>query len=198
MRPLHFALFISLLLGIGQARVFAQSDKPQPATASSPAAVALLDNAIKTLSRPEGIDVQFHQEILGPSEPVVIQGHVVTAANDHVLADLQFRQVHRSTQLKMYCDGNMFHRIEVINQHQTITSYPLKELRDVLDRLAISETERVVREDVEKEQRGIHALDGLSALLKDLRQRTIFGEPKTGTLDMPQKKSVPVKIIEGT
>jgi hypothetical protein len=190
-------LFLSFLLGTSQGGVFAQTNKPQPSPTSSAAAVALLDNAIKTFSRPEGIDVQFHQEILGPTEPVIIEGRVVTAANDHLMADLEFRQVHRAARLKMYCDGNLFHRIEVINDHRAITSYPLKELRDVLDRLAVSETERVVREDVEKEQRGIHGLDGVAALLRDVKERTIFGEPKAGTLDLLQKKGVSVKIIEG-
>lgn len=198
MRSLHLALFIPFLLGIGQGRVFGQSDKPRPSSTSSSAATALLDNAIKTLSRPEGIDVQFHQEILGQSESVLIDGHVITAANDHVMADLQFHQVHRTAHLKMYCDGKMFHRIEVINQHQTITSYPLKDLHDVLDRLAVSETERVVKEDVEKEQRGIHGLDGLAALLRDVKQRTIFAEPKVATLDLAQKKGMAVKVIEGS
>jgi hypothetical protein len=189
-------LFISFLLGACESRVFAQADKSQP-TPSSPAALALLDNALKTFTRPDGVDVQFHQEILGPSEPVIVHGRIVTAANDHVFAALEFHQVRRSAQLKMYCDGNMFHRIEVINEHRAITSYPLTELRGVLDRLAVSETERVVREDVEKEQRGIHGLDGLAALLRDVKQRAILGEPKAGTLDLPQKKGTPVKIVEG-
>jgi hypothetical protein len=196
MRPLHFALLLTGCLGFWQTRGFAQT-QPLNTNASALAANSLLNKAIQALSRPEGVEVHFRHELIGQTEPLIAVGRSITAANNHVFVELNVQQVRRTAQLKLYSDGSHFHRVETIDPAHMITSYPLKEMNEALDRLAVSETERIAREDVEKELRGVHGLDGLAAMVKDLKQRAVFTQPKSATIDLGNKKGVAVQVIEG-
>ncbi len=197
MRPLHLIILAHFCFLTWQTRVFAQTPAPEKPTASSPAAVALLDGAIKELTRPEGVDVRFHQEVFAPTQPVIVVGRSVTAPGKRVRIETEFKQVARSTKVKLLCDGTNFHRIESLFGQNSITTYTLKELQDEMEKLATTETEKVVKEDLEKEQQGMHGFEGVSALVKGLKTRMLYGEPKAATIDIAQKKAVAVQVIEG-
>ncbi|MFT3880841.1 MAG: hypothetical protein QM703_14415 [Gemmatales bacterium] len=197
MRSLYLTLFIALGLMAWQKGGFAQTP-PQPVvTVSAPAALALLDAAIKSLTRPEGVEVRFRQTIFGKSEPATFTGQSITAAGKRVYFDLKFRQLERHAQLKLLCDGETFHRLESLPDSNTITSYSIQELQDVIKKLATSETERVAMADLEKTQLGLHGFEGISAMITDLKTRMIFGEPAAATIDLPGKPKQSVKVIEG-
>lgn len=197
MRPLYITLFLILGLSFWQIRGFSQTP-PQPTISkSSPAALALLDDTIKTLTRPEGVDVQFHQTLFGLSEPATITGKSITAADKRVHIDLKFKQLQRESQLKLLSDGVMFYRLESILDNKTMTSYSIKELQTALDQLATSEAERVAKADVEKDQQGMHGFEGISAMISDLKRKMIFGEPTAASIDLPGKNKQAVKVIEG-
>jgi len=197
MRPLYLTLFLVLGLMNWQTRGFGQTPS-QPAVANSAqAANALIDAAIKSLTRPEGVAVQFQQTLFGRSEPATITGKAITAADKRVHFDLKFKQLQRQSQLKLLSDGVTFYRLESIPGSNTMTSYPLAELQSALNKLATSETERVAKEDVEREQLGMHGFEGISAMLSDLKKRMIFGEPVATTIDLPGKPKQAAKVIEG-
>lgn len=197
MRPSYLTLFLALSLMTWQKGGFAQT-VPQPVvTTSSPAALALLDASIKSLTRPEGVEVRFKQTAFGNSEPATLTGKSITAAGRKVHFDLQYQQVQRHAQLKLLSDGVTFHRLETIAGNNNIISYPLQELQDVMKKLATSETERVAMEDVEKTQLGLHGFEGISAMIIDLKRRMNFGDPTAATIDLPGKPAQAVKVIEG-
>lgn len=197
MRPSNFALLLSIALMIWQSRVFAQvPTTPAPAT-THPAALALLDTNLKTLTRSEGVEVRFQQTILGRGQPAVINGLSVTADQKRARVELNYKQVERTAHLKLLCDGTTFYRLELIDDQNSLITYSLKELQEALDHLATNETERVAKEDVEKEQQGMHGFEGVAALVKDLKVRMTFGEPVATTIDLPGKPKHPVKVIEG-
>lgn len=195
MRPLYFALFIISVCLTRQSGGYAQS--PGVAMAHHPAAQALLDNNIKLFTRPEGIEVDYQQIVLGRSQNAVINGRSITADKRKVHIDLEYKQVGRTARLKLLCDGNTFYRLETLPEQSTMVSYTLQELQTALDQLATNETERVARDDVEKEQTGIHGFAGISAALSDLKKRMIFSEPKATTLEVPGKDKLNVNMIEG-
>ncbi|HQR07580.1 MAG TPA: hypothetical protein PLN21_12200 [Gemmatales bacterium] len=197
MRSSYFTLFLAQILMMWQTGGFAQTPPQPTVTTSAPAALALLDATIKSLTRPEGVEVQFHQTVFGNSDPATLTGTSITAAGKKVYFDLKYQQVKRQAQLKLLCDGETFHRLESISDNNTIISYPVQELQDVMKKLATSETERVAMEDVEKTQLGLHGFEGISAMISDLKRRMIFGEPTSATIDLPGKPRQAVKVIEG-
>ncbi len=197
MRPSYFTLFLVLGLVTWQSRGFAQTPPPPVVTASTPAALALIDASIKSLTRSEGVDVQFQQTLFGISEPATMTGRSITAANKRVHIDLKFKQIRRESGLKLLSDGVTFYRLETIPDNNTMVTYSLQELQTVLDKLATSETERVAKEDVEKDQLGLHGFEGISAMISDLKRHMIFGEPSATTIDLPGKPKQAVKVIEG-
>lgn len=197
MRSSYFTLLLALSVMTWQTGGFAQN-APQPAaTTSAPAALALLDASIKSLTRSEGVEVQFQQTVYGTSEPATLTGKSITAAGKKVYFDLKYQQVQRQAHLKLLCDGETFHRLESISDSNTIISYAIEELQSVMKKLATSETERVAMEDVEKTQLGLHGFEGISAMISDLKRRMIFGEPIAATIDLPGKPKQAVKVIEG-
>lgn len=197
MRPLDFTLLLMLSLSCCETRVFGQTATPATPTSTAPAAAALLDASLKAMTRRDGVDIQFQQTIFGRSQPVVISGQSLTADSKRTRVELRFKQVERQAQVKLLCDGTTFYRIESVGPDQQIISYTLKDLQDALDKLATNETERVAKEDMEKEQQGMHGFDGIAAMVKDLKSRMNFSEPKPGTMTLTGKPDVAVKIIEG-
>lgn len=197
MRSSYFTLLLALSAMTWQTGVFAQTPPQPPVTTSAPAAHALLDASIKSLTRPEGVEVRFQQTVYGASEPATLTGKSITAAGKKVHFDLKYQQVQRQAQLKLLCDGETFHRLESISDSNTIISYPIQELQNAMKKLATSETERVAMEDVEKTQLGLHGFEGISAMISDLKKRMIFGEPTAATIDLPGKPRQSVKVIEG-
>jgi hypothetical protein len=197
MRPSHFALLLIILVLTWQTRGFAQVPAVPALTATDPAAAAILDASIKQLTRPEGVEVKFTQTVGDRKDAAVITGRSIIAANKRMLTELQFKQVGRRGQVRMMCDGVTFHRIESLPDAQQRVSYTLKQLQDALDKLATNEAERVAKEDVEKEQQGVHGFDGVAAMLKDLKQRMFFGPPLNTRIDVPGQGSVEVKVLDG-
>lgn len=209
MRPSYFTLFLVLGLLTWQNRGFAQTPPGAVATASTPAALALIDASIKSLNRPDGVDVQFQQTFFGHSEPATMTGRSITAANKRVYLDLKFKQMHRDSELKLLSDGVTFYRLTLTPNsspgvpgeggmdNATMVTYSLQELQAVLDKLATSETERVAKEDVEKDQMGLHGFEGISAMISDLKRHMNFGEPSATIIDLPGKPRQAVKVIEG-
>ena len=197
MRPSYFTLFLVLGLVTWQSRGFAQTPPQSAATTTSPGALALIDASIKSLTRPEGVDVRFQQTFHGLSEPATITGRSITAANKRVHIDLKFKQVQREFGLKMLSDGVTFYRLETTPGNNTMVTYSLQELQAVLDKLVTSETERVAKEDLEKDQLGMHGFEGISAMISDLKRHMVFGEPSVATIDLPGKPKQAVKVIEG-
>jgi hypothetical protein len=197
MRPSYLTLFLAQLLVIWQTGGFAQTPPPPTATTSAPAAIALLDATIKSLTRPEGVEVRFQQTVFGNSVPAILTGKSITAAGRKVHFDLKYQQVQRKAEIKLLSDGVTFHRLESIGDNNTIISYPLQELQDVMKKLATNEAERVAMEDVERTQLGLHGFEGISAMISDLKRRMIFGEPIAATIDLPGKPGQAVKVIEG-
>lgn len=197
MRPSYFTLILTLGLSFWQTGGFAQTP-PQPAIQNSaPAALALLNAAIKLLTRPEGVEVHFRQTVFGISEPAILSGKSITAEGKKIHFDLKYQQVQRQSQLKLLSDGETFHRLESISGSNTIISYSLHELQNVMKKLATSETERIAMEDVEKTQLGLHGFEGISAMISDLKNRMIFSDPVAATIDLPGKPQQAVKVIEG-
>lgn len=196
MRPSYFALLPILCWLIGQDRGFAQTP-PTAQNVTNPAATALLDASIKTLSRPEGVDVKFRLNIISRSEPAVITGQSITADPKRVHIELKYKQVERTGTLKLLCDGNTFYRIESVGDQNAYATYTMKDLQEALAKLATNEAERVAKDDVEKEQQGIHGFEGIAAMVRDLKTRMIFSEPKAATLTFEGKSLDKVMMIEG-
>jgi hypothetical protein len=206
MRSSKFTLLAIALIAGGQGRGFGQTTNSQPpasnpsppkAEGSHAASVSLIDGAIQKLTRPEGVDVRYRLEVFGRTQPAVTTGRAVTASNKRVYVELETRQVARSARMKMICDGETFHRIESVDGKNNISSYEVKALQEALDRLATTESERVAKEDVEREQQGRHAFEGLAAMIKDLKTRMIFEAPAQTTAQV-SGKTVGVKIVQGT
>ncbi|HMO37361.1 MAG TPA: hypothetical protein PKA06_15085 [Gemmatales bacterium] len=200
MRPSHFIILLLCFDPCGQTGVFAQSSEAPNTSAQNtthPAAQALLQSAIATLTRPEGVDVTFVQTIYGRTQPVVITGRSLTAAGKRSLVELHYQQNQRQATCKLYCDGENFHRVEQILGTTLRITYSMKELQEVLDKLASNEAERVAKEDVEKQQAGQHGFEGIAAQLKDLQRNMIFTAPVEVTLDLPGKPAQFLKKIEG-
>jgi outer membrane lipoprotein-sorting protein len=187
--------------------IVAETQEPTPpslsttstvVTSTNPTAQALLDAAIKALTKPEGVDVQFVQTILSRTQPVTMTGRSVSAAGRKSFVELNYQQVKRQASLKLLCDGETFHRLEKLPEANSRITYSMKELQEALDKLASNEAERVAKEDVEKQQQGIHGFEGIAAQLKDLSKRMFFTAPTETTLEIAGKGKQAVKMIEGT
>jgi len=213
MRPIYFALFASAAMLLGQGRGKTQTP-PAPGQAvvqppvspvpsprkggegSNAASLALLDAAIQKLSRPEGVDVRFRIEVFSRGEPVFTTGRSVTAPNKKVAIDLEARQVARTANSRMLCDGTRFYRIESLGDRHSLMTYTVKELQDSLDRLVTSEAERVAKEDVERLLQGRHGFEGVAAFVRDLRARMDFDAPQVTNTTI-NGKAAGVKLVEG-
>jgi hypothetical protein len=202
MRPLDFTLILIVFCATWQTGASAQPPTP-PSTATpglistAPAAQALLDAAIKTLTKPEGVDVKFVQTIFNRSQPATITGRSVTAPGKRSLVELDYQQMKRQAKLKVLCDGDTFYRLTALPESNQLMTYKMKDLQEALDKLASNEAERVAKEDVEKHQQGLHGFDGIAAQLKDLSKRMFFSAPVETTLELPGKPKQNVKMIEG-
>ncbi len=202
MRPSYFTLFLIAISLTRQTGVVAQPPTP-PSTATpgitstNPTAQALLDQAIKLLTKPEGVDVRFVQTIISRSQPVTVTGRSVTASGKRAYVELQYQQVKRQATLKHICDGETFYRLEKLPDTNQLLTYSMKDLQATLDSLASNEAERVAKEDVEKQQQGFHGFEGIAAQFKDLSRRMYFTAPVNTTLDLPGKPKLAVKMIEG-
>lgn len=202
MRPSYFTLFLIAISLTRQTGVVAQPPTP-PSTATpgitstNPAAQALLEQAIKLLTKPEGVDVRFVQTIISRSQPVTVTGRSVTASGKRAYVELQYQQVKRQATLKHICDGETFYRLEKLPDTNQLLTYSMKDLQATLDSLASNEAERVAKEDVEKQQQGFHGFEGIAAQFKDLSRRMYFAAPVNTTLDLPGKPKLSVKMIEG-
>jgi hypothetical protein len=202
MRPLDFTLILIVFCATWQTGASAQPPTP-PSTATpglistAPAAQALLDAAIKTLTKPEGVDVKFVQTIFNRSQPATITGRSVTAPGKRSLVELDYQQMKRQAKLKVLCDGDTFYRLTALPESNQLMTYKMKDLQEALDKLASNEAERVAKEDVEKHQQGLHGFDGIAAQLKDLSKRMFFSAPVETILELPGKPKQTVKMIEG-
>lgn len=202
MRPSHFTLILFGFCLTWQSGIIAQPPTP-PSTATpgltstNQAAQSLLDQAIKILTKPEGVDARFVQTIISRSQPVTITGRSVTASGNRSYVELNYQQVKRQATLKHLCDGETFYRLESLPDTKQMLTYSMKALQDTLNSLASNEAERVAKEDVEKQQQGFHGFEGIAAQFKDLSRRMYFTAPVNTTLDLPGKPKQAVKMIEG-